>query len=127
MRITAAELNSLKTLVYAQRSIALLGAFPERDSLKDRLKQAKKAWWRALRATYSLPRGTKFAIELDGTAAGELRIKGTGGQLYVPYAGTTCQPPPAPNSGCGVSRGQLIDSLNSVFRDLGVQVVARHD
>ena len=43
----------------------------------------------------------------------------------VPEPEPAPQPAPQPEARCGIDRNELIDSLNSVFRDLGVQVVAR--
>lgn len=119
MRISPAELSSLKTLVYAQRSIALLGSFPEQSNLKKRLKQAKKLWWSKLRQTYHLPTDTKFAIELSGDLAGELRIKGSGGVPYTTYEdlreAEDALPPVRPI----VDVNELTHSLNAVLSDLG--------
>lgn len=125
MQITSSELNSLKTLVYAQKSIGLLGSFPERENLQKRLKQAKKLWWARLRETYELPEDTKFAIELDGDLAGELRIKGSGGVAFEPWRSpydlprTSVDPDAAP-------RAQIINALNTVLRDLGIEAVDRN-
>lgn len=121
MHVDASELNALKTLVYAQRSIQLLGAFPERANLEARLKEAKKEWWKRMRTRYQLPKETKFSLELDGDLAGELRIKGSGGQPYTPWRSPYETAAAAPT----LNRPELLDSLNAVFRDLGVEVVAR--
>lgn len=123
MRITPAELDSLKTLVYATRSIALLGSFPEQDNLSRRLKKAKVAWWKKLRGNYHLPKQMKFSIELDGDLAGELRIKGSGGVPYKTPAEAVRDPDYLPPVAPQVDRTRLINSLNGVFQDLGMEAV----
>lgn len=99
---------------------AIRSARQANDSLSlpnDAVAARKKQLWVDIRSTYSLPADVRFSVELDGDAAGELRVKGTG----QPWNGAIpASPLPAGDRSFFLLDGEevmTIDELLSKLRD----------
>lgn len=128
LKVNAAELNAIKSLAVSQLTVSRLDSFEGRDQIVKQTKQAKKVWWTTIRGRYRLDPNKKYAVELDGDKAGELRFKKGGRKNGSTYAnlGPDQRAVQDATATTGVGAGgtnacnDVIKSMNDAFAKAGI-------
>lgn len=130
MNVSAAELNAIKSLSVAQLTVSRLGGFEGSGEIVTNTKRAKKVWWNTIRGRYRLDPNKKYAVELDGDKAGELRFKKGGRKNGTQYANLDASqrvvpsqsPVAAAASAAKDACADVVKAMNEAFTKAGISL-----